>query len=156
MANKLGEHIRRVLASGGFVSFSPEELDLRRRAVADLRAGVTPGALMKGFLDAFVPPDERDAETERIIMLVEKQSAPRFIRALARIFEIGTGANALKPYATPTTVLHARRDAMVPLPHGEQLAALGSNAKLVVFDAGSHMLPLSHAEQFAHHLFGVA
>jgi pimeloyl-ACP methyl ester carboxylesterase len=59
----------------------------------------------------------------------------------------------LGPYTTRATLLHARNDAMVPLAHGEQLAALGKNAKLVVLDAGSHMLPLSHPREVARHLF---
>lgn len=153
MANKLGDRIERIVASGGFVEFSPEEMDMRRRAVAALRAGTPTGALLASMMDSFVPRAELDAETERIIRRVEEQSPARFIRAIERIFQMGVGETRLKPYATPTTLLHARGDTLVPLHHGEQLAALGSDAKLVVLEAGSHMLPLSHAQDFARELF---
>ncbi len=152
VANRLGDRVARIVACAGVVDFSPEERELRVGAIRDLRAGQTPATLFAPFVDAFVPPEERDAETERIIARIESQSAARLTRAIERILEIGDSVRA-EPYATPTTLLHARGDMMVPFKNAERLLALGANAKLVALDSRSHMLPLSHANDVARHLF---
>lgn len=154
LASRVPDRIERIVVCGGLAELTREERELRVGVIRELRSGQTPAALFAPFLDAFVPPNERDAETERITARsIDTQTAARFARTIERVLEIGTGEMRVAPYETPTTLLHARNDAMVPLAHGEELASLGKNAKLVVLEAGSHMLPLSHVSEVARHLF---
>jgi pimeloyl-ACP methyl ester carboxylesterase len=60
-------------------------------------------------------------------------------------------SRALRPerIRAPTLVLHGEEDAVVPLAVGRGLARRIPDASLEVIRAGSHMLPVTHAERLA-------
>ncbi len=148
------ERIERMLLCGGFTGFDADGLNLRRGLAAALRSGQeTPASLLPQFLDPLLHPDERDEVAVQIVRRAEHDPAVRFARAMERMLDMGQGDFRIARYQPPTRVLHARGDPLVPLVEGERLAGLGDNAELVVLDAHSHLLPLSHAPEVARHLF---
>ncbi len=109
--------------------------------------------LVPQFLDPFLHPDERDEPGIDAFRRAEKEPTERLARAIESLLVFGQEGARIARYTTPTVVLHARHDPLVPLVEGERLAALGENAALAVLEAHSHMLPLTHAEEVARQLF---
>ena len=52
----------------------------------------------------------------------------------------------VEQFAGPVLVMHGKRDGLVPVNHGQRLAASNPHAKLVLFDAGHNDLPCTGTE----------
>lgn len=153
-ASRVGDRIQRMLLCSGLTALDEDGLNMRRGLVTALRSGQeTPASLVPQFLDPFLHPDERDEPAIDAFRRAEKEPAERLARAIESLLVFGQEGALIASYAPPTVVLHARHDPLVPLVEGERLAVLGENAALAVLEAHSHMLPLTHAEEVARHLF---
>ena len=70
----------------------------------------------------------------------------RAIRALRRVQQLAANQLRVGRFTTPTTVLHARRDAVTTLALGEELAACGTHTRLRIVDTDAHLLTWTHLD----------
>lgn len=70
-----------------------------------------------------------------------------------RPIEVGLEGNEVRPFDTPAVIIHSRNERLVPLQEAEVIVGLGRNARLELIDTASHMLPLTHPDRVAAHLF---
>jgi pimeloyl-ACP methyl ester carboxylesterase/DNA-binding CsgD family transcriptional regulator len=88
--------------------------------------------------DVFVPSGS--ADERRAFAAFQRQSASA--EMAADLLELTFNADVretLAEVATPTLVVHRRRDRVIRLAAGEQLAALAPNAELVVLEGDAHL-----------------
>lgn len=99
-------------------------------------------AFRRVFTTLFVP----GGSLEQVAWFDELQrvstSADNAVRLTEAFHDINVTADA-RAVRTPTLVLHARRDAIVPFEEGRELAALIPSATFVPLDSSNHVL-LSH------------
>lgn len=131
------DRVDRIVLYGAFASGAQLGRPESRQVVVDLvRRHWGIGARM--FADAFVPsggPDERAS-------FAAFQRASASAEFAAQLLELTFATDVSEDVAelqTPTLVVHRRRDRVVRLAAGEQLAALAPNAELVVLDGDAHL-----------------
>lgn len=91
------------------------------------------------FTSHFLPDgtkEQMDAFNELQLLTTTPENAARFEQAF---YEIDV-ADLAREITTPTIVLHARDDAMVPFEEGRRLAALIPGARFVPLDGANHIL----------------
>jgi DNA-binding winged helix-turn-helix (wHTH) protein/alpha-beta hydrolase superfamily lysophospholipase len=148
-AARYPERVSRLVLYGGFAAgrglrAGPEAMIEHEAFLTLIRAGwgQPDSAFMRAFTTIYMP----DATPEQLESFVEMQCASASPGTAARLRE-ATGMfdvrDALAEVRAPTLVLHARRDAVVPLAEGQALAAGIPGAELMVLESRNH-IPLPH------------
>jgi pimeloyl-ACP methyl ester carboxylesterase len=120
-----------------------------------MQALLTPTPLdFAGFLDRYLKtwkilrggsfPEDEARDPERARAVFERGLNPAGVaRQLAAIFASGSRRSALEQLKTPTLVIHGDADPLVPLAHGQDVAAAVPGARLEVIPRMGHALPIS-------------
>jgi pimeloyl-ACP methyl ester carboxylesterase len=142
------------VAVAGLARMPSALVDGRLDAADRLERGELAFSDVIGLLrDGAISPEDRDAESERLLSLMlgplTCEQLVRDLRLTAPLRDPAWGVPAL---AAPMTLMHGRHDQTVPFTCGEELAALGRDARLVVLETSSHVLPLSHPSEVASEL----
>jgi pimeloyl-ACP methyl ester carboxylesterase len=148
---RASKHVRHVVAVSS-VAAVPGELAEAYRQTAD--------ALERGDLDlsqfkaALIPPvaaePERDRGMDQLLLeMLDDLDPATAVLNLRMTAALADPRLTIEPFDTPATVVHARDDRIVPLSSGEDLAARGGRASLVVVESSSHLLPLTHPTEIA-------
>jgi pimeloyl-ACP methyl ester carboxylesterase len=154
VAPKLGQRIARLVLISGFAAL-PQEFVAGRRALREQIANgeMAPADLAELFVSLQLGSHHAPEHAALLRRLLEQLSADRLLRSLGRANR-ASGADArVTGYAQPALVLHGTRDQAVPVELGRQLAAMGANARFVELDTDAHLLPLTHADEVARHVF---
>ncbi|MBX3269655.1 MAG: alpha/beta hydrolase [Sandaracinaceae bacterium] len=150
---RLPSRVERVVAIGGYPSLAADEVALREGLLAQIEGGAldVTADLRPIFLELMLGEARTPALDERA-WAQGGVSRERWVRLLKRMIELGQRAPVR--CSRPTRLLHGRRDAAVPYAHAVALAAACVDAELVPLDTSSHLLPLTHPEALAAHVFG--
>ncbi len=131
------DRVDRVVLYGAFANGAELARAETQEAVIDLVRRHW-GLGSRFFADAFVPsggPDERSS-------FAAFQRASASAAFAAELLELTFATDVSETVAglrAPTLVVHRRRDRVVRLAAGEQLAALAPNAELVVLEGDAHL-----------------
>ena len=151
IAPRLERPVQRAYLTAGFARLHEQDVALYRAMATGLETGRLDLELLREMaLEAAL--GERHAKPEHHALVTEMQIMPfdRAVRSLRRGLEM---SEMIAPYGFPATVVHGRDDAAIRLALGQELADAGTDARLVVWETDSHMLPLTHAEALAELIF---
>jgi lipase len=155
LATQIPERISRLVLVSGFAEIPSAMSDGFRGLAAALRSGEATLATVTGVaLERWYGASPTEEERREVTRIVEGTGLARAERLLERIAALSR-PRRVPPYEQAATVLHARGDAAVPFELGEELAALGSRATFEPVDAAWHMLPLTHPELVARHVYSL-
>lgn len=149
---RLTHRVTRAVLIGGYASLPDETLD----ELLDTLGGLQCGRLTLEDLGDYIAAslgEEADEEHERLAhQLLDTVTADRAVRAFSRI--AASAAGPVPRWETPTVVVHARHDAVIPVRCAEALSEHGRRCELVTLDSDSHLPQLTHAEELAPIVFG--
>lgn len=148
----LVEHAVLVGGMAGVPSEMVAGFSTMARDVEDGR--LTTRALLSDWIDASMGPHAPADAAEELRRALFAWPEDRIVRSLRRLAELDRAERRVRPYAVPTTVLHARDDVASPVALGIELASLGENAELVVLPRGGHYLQISDCARVAKVAFG--
>ncbi len=155
IATRISKPVERAVLISGFDVLHDADRALYRAMADGLETGRLDLELLREMaLDAAV--GEADLLEERRALVTQMQVMPfeRAVRSLRR--GLALGPPSVCGYDFEATVLHGQDDAAIRFELGEELAAAGSQSRLVALDTDSHLLPLTHPEQLAPYIFGDA
>jgi pimeloyl-ACP methyl ester carboxylesterase/DNA-binding CsgD family transcriptional regulator len=147
------ERIARMVLCGGFARGAlrrgDEEAKRMHRAIIDLTGlwGSDNPAFRQVFTSRFIP-EGTDEQLRWFNDLCRKTTSPALAGTLLRSRADTDVAGLLQDVRTPTLVLHARNDAVVPLSEGRLLASDIPGAQFVELDSRNHVL-LEHEPAWA-------
>lgn len=147
------ERIARLVLCGGYARGAlrrgDEEASRMHRAIIDLASlwGSDNPAFRQVFTSRFIP-EGTDEQLRWFNALCRKTTSPELAGTLLRSRAEADVASLLKDVRTPTLVLHARNDAVVPLSEGRLLASEIPGAEFVELDSRNHVL-LEHEPAWA-------
>ena len=147
------ERIARMVLCGGYARGALRRDDAEagrmQRAIIDLASlwGSDNPAFRQVFTSRFIP-DGTDEQLRWFNDLCRKTTSPEFAGTLLRSRAETDVTGVLKDIRTPTLVVHARDDAVVPLSEGRLLASEIRGAQFVELDSRNHVL-LEHEPAWA-------
>ena len=147
------EQVARMVLCGGFARGAlrrgDEEARRMQRAIIDLAGlwGSDNPAFRQVFTSRFIP-EGSDEQLQWFNDLCRKTTAPELAGPLLRARAETDVTELLKSVRTPTLVLHARNEAIVPLSEGRCLASDIPGAQFVELDSRNHVL-LEHEPAWA-------
>lgn len=154
LAPRLSGRVVRMILVSGLAGLPAERAQGFTRMALQLRSGELPlPVLARQLALSWYGAEVTALEQQQVLQLIEQDSSDRRDRLLARLAQLAQPELRVGPYAAAAVVLHAERDAAVPVERGRELCALGSHARWEPLDSASHMLPLTHAAQVARAVF---
>jgi pimeloyl-ACP methyl ester carboxylesterase/DNA-binding CsgD family transcriptional regulator len=147
------ERVARMVLCGGFARGAlrrgDEEARRMHRAIIDLAGlwGSDNPAFRQVFTSRFIP-EGTDEQLRWFNDLCRKTTSPELAGTLLRSRAETDVAALLKNVQTPTLVLHARDDNVIPLSEGRLLASEIPGAQFVELDSRNHVL-LEHEPAWA-------
>lgn len=139
------ERVSRIVICGGYARGALRRqnprAEQRYRAIADLTAawGSDNPAFRQVFTSNFIPQGT-DEQLRWFNELCQKTTSPEQAGRLLRARADTDVTARLAEVTVPTLVLHARRDAVVPLAEGRLIAASVPGAEFVELDGMNHVL----------------
>jgi pimeloyl-ACP methyl ester carboxylesterase len=143
--------IAHVVALGGLARMSSDMSAARLRTADLLSQGhISLQEVLDGARLSVAEREDRDEATDRLVReRLAGIGLDELVWNLRLTAPMTDPARAVRAFETHATILHGRRDGAVPVESGEELASLGKNARFVVLDTSSHLLPLTHASTVA-------
>jgi pimeloyl-ACP methyl ester carboxylesterase len=152
----LGSQVDRAVLVAGYASIPHEAARIHEEWLEQLDAGTLGVGELSGAVLGMMVGSEVQTEgvEEPIRLQLESLDAAQWRRVLQRTIAQADPGHAVTAYETPATVVHGRRDALVPMAAGEELASLGRRSELSILDTDAHALPLTHPDEVARPVFG--
>lgn len=154
LLSRARERVARAVLISGFAA-QPDELVEERLALAlELESGDLSEAEHRALLlRQWLGQTHATPDAMRTAAAMLDVPRPRLVRAWRRL---AACTAPVAPFDTPTSVVHALGDALVPVADAEALADLGENALPISLETDAHLLPLTHAAEIAEIVYASA
>ncbi|MEZ5564125.1 MAG: alpha/beta hydrolase [Gammaproteobacteria bacterium] len=153
--SRVGGQVERAVLVGAMARLPPEHAAALRDIGATLASGQLDRAQFAEDVRALTLPGvQEDADgASRLCAMADRMGQMRTAALLTLAGQLATPAHAVRPFQTPADVIHSAGDQAMPLAYGEELARLGSRARLRVFGGDSHFPHWAHAAELAQIVF---
>lgn len=153
------EHLDPATTHAVLFSGMPSITAEHRETLQTLRADITTGKVREtqfdiNVLELMLGADQKTPANELCISrLVADMSLPRISALLGLVSQLAGPAYQIRPYDIPTDVVHAIDDRAAPLAYSQELARLGTHARLHAWPGDTHLPHWSDPEAAADLIF---
>lgn len=148
--------VRAVLLAG-FVCLADDIADRNLSLADELDADRIPRAQLLPLARRLYVGDAQLVTEHEAALLraIRDEHNGRLARALRRGARLRSGAEVVRPFETPTLVLHGTDDLAVPASLSERFLTLGSRVQRVLLDGAPHALQFTNTTEVARYIFAI-